>query len=204
MLEAEDFIQGAASVPGTVGRFGHFGRDGKLGVVAGQEVLQHGVGLVDGLGASQAQFGYQTILEGSGGAFHTTFSLWRAGEDLPDAQFGNGLAEGGGLHRWLDMPGPAGKLEHAVAVAVDGNRPAKACDQSLHQGEIAAGVLLGAEHGVDHGAGGVVHGQQQGELGTVIAQPPVMACRPPAPASRPGACAVVVPGAWADAAGGDW
>ena len=65
------------------------------------------------------------------------------------------------------------KLEHAVAVSVEGDGAAPAFDQALHQGEVAAGVLLGTEHRVDHGAGGVVHCQEQGELGTVIAQPPV-------------------------------
>ena len=69
------------------------------------------------------------------------------------------------------MSGFAGKLEHAVAVAVQGGGYAPALDQSLHQGEVTAGVFLGTEHGVDHSAGGVVHRQQQGELGTVIAQP---------------------------------
>ena len=123
--------------------------------------------------ASQPEFGYQPVLEGSGGTFHTALGLRRASEDLLDAQFLHGPAEVGGLHRRLDVPGLARKLAHAVAVAVKGNGPAPAFDQALHQGEVAAGVLLGTKHRVDHGAGGIVHRQEQGELGTVIAQPPV-------------------------------
>ena len=42
VLEAEDFLQGPLRAPRTVGQFGW---EVKLGVVAGQEVSQHGVGL---------------------------------------------------------------------------------------------------------------------------------------------------------------
>ena len=62
-----------------------------------------------------------------------------------------------------------------MAVAVQGGGYAPALDQSLHQDEVAPGVLLGTEQRGGHRAGGVVHRQQQGELGTVIAQPPVVA-----------------------------
>ena len=41
--------------------------------------------------------------------------------------------------------------------------------------EVATGVLLGTKHRVDHGAGGAVHGQQQGELRALLIQPPVVA-----------------------------
>ena len=109
VLEAEDLVQWTLGLPRTVGRFGHFGRDGKLGVVAGQEVPQHDVGLVDGFGASQAQLRYQSVLKGSGSAFHTTLGLWRASKDLLDAQLLHSPAEVSGLHRRLDVPGLAGK-----------------------------------------------------------------------------------------------
>ena len=58
VLEAEDFIQRPISVPGTIGRIGQFSRYGKPEVVAAQQVPQHGIGLVDGAGASQTQFGH--------------------------------------------------------------------------------------------------------------------------------------------------
>ena len=87
MLETEDLIQGLLGDPGTVSRLGQLGRHGKLGVVAGQEVPQDGVGLVEGPGVGQAQFGYQPVLEGPRGSFHVALGLGRAGEDLLDAQF---------------------------------------------------------------------------------------------------------------------
>ena len=51
-----------------------------------------------------------------------------------------------------------------MAIPIPGKGGASALDQSLHQDEVATGVLLGTKHRVDHGAGGAVHGQQQGEL----------------------------------------
>ena len=48
-------------------------------------------------------------------------------------------------------------------------------DQSLHQDEVATGVLRGTKHRVDHGAGGAVYGQQQCELRALLIQPPVVA-----------------------------
>ena len=39
----------------------------------------------------------------------------------------------------------------------------------------SCGILLAAEQGVDHAAGGIVHRYQEGELGPVITQPAVIA-----------------------------
>ena len=127
-------------VQGTIGGRRLLGRHPELVVEAGQEVPQHGVGLVDGFGVSQTEFGYQPVLEGSRGPFHASLGLRRASEDLLDAQLLHGSAEVSGLHRRLDVPGLAGKLEHAVSVAVKGDGPAPAFDQALYQGEVAAGV----------------------------------------------------------------
>ena len=66
-------------------------------------------------------------------------------------------------------------LEYSVAVAVERQRNAPALDQALQQREVASGVLADAKHGVDHGAAGVVHRQQQGEFGASVLQPGVMA-----------------------------
>ena len=54
VFEAEDFSQNPLGVPGAVGRLRQFGWDREPGVVARQEVPEHGVGLVDGSGVSQA------------------------------------------------------------------------------------------------------------------------------------------------------
>ena len=66
-------------------------------------------------------------------------------------------------------------LEDGVAVAVQRQGNAPALDQAIQQHEVASGVLAGAEDGVDRRAGGVVHGQEQGEFGSPVLQPGVMA-----------------------------
>ena len=50
-----------------------------------------------------------------------------------------------------------------------------ALDQPFHQVEVAPGVLLLAKHRVGHGAGGIVHRQEQGEVGPPLPQPGMMA-----------------------------
>ena len=79
------------------------------------------------------------------------------------------------FHRRVDVPGLAGKLEHAVAVAVESDGDAPALNQAPHQHEVASRVLLGTEHRVGYDASGVVHRQQQGEVWTLLSQPGVKA-----------------------------
>ena len=52
VFEAEAFGQDPLGISGTAGRLRQFGWDRELGVVARQEFLEHGVGLVNGSGAS--------------------------------------------------------------------------------------------------------------------------------------------------------
>ena len=62
-----------------------------------------------------------------------------------------------------------------MAVGVEGDGYAVALYQPPHQQEVVAGVLLLAEQGVDHDAGGVIDGQQQREGRTIVSKPPVVA-----------------------------
>ena len=57
---------------------------------------------------------------------------------------------------------------------VQGDGSAATLYQGLHQQEVIVGVLLLAEDGVDHRAGGIVHGDQQRERRYLVAQPRVM------------------------------
>ena len=66
-------------------------------------------------------------------------------------------------------------LEYRVAVAVQRQWNAPALDQAFQQREVSSRVFADAKHGVDHGAGGIVHRQQQGEFGSSVLQPGVMA-----------------------------
>ena len=56
-----------------------------------------------------------------------------------------------------------------------GEGNAAAPEQALHQQEVAVGVLMIAEEGVDHAARGIVHREQDRELRSVLSQPPVIA-----------------------------
>ena len=62
-----------------------------------------------------------------------------------------------------------------MAVAVEGQGKAEAADGPLHQQEVAPGVLLWAEYGVGHSAGGIIHRQQQYESGPSVLEPAMMA-----------------------------
>ena len=126
-------------------------------------------------GARQPEFADQPVLEGAGHAFNPTLGLWRTGEDLFNAQFLYGAAEVGGFHRWLDMAGFSAELEDTVAITIEGQGDPVAADDPFHQQEIAPGVFLGLEDGARHRAGGIIHRQQQGEPGSPLFQPGVMA-----------------------------
>ena len=66
-------------------------------------------------------------------------------------------------------------LKTPVPVGVEGDWYAEMLHQALEQPEVVVGILLLAEEGIDHRTGGIVHREQYRELGTVIAQPPVIA-----------------------------
>ena len=65
-------------------------------------------------------------------------------------------------------------LESSVAVAVEGQGDSPLTDQTLKEHQVAAGVLAGAEDGLSHGAGGVVHGYEQRQLRSPVLQPGVL------------------------------
>ena len=75
VLEAEGL--GEAQVGGyrAVGGIRMLGLHGETGVEAGQKVPQHGRGLANGPGISQAQFGYQPVLKGLCHALHPALGL---------------------------------------------------------------------------------------------------------------------------------
>ena len=62
-----------------------------------------------------------------------------------------------------------------MAVSVEGNGDAPALDQPFYQVEVASGVLLLAKQRVGHSASGIVHRQEQGEVGASVPQPGMMA-----------------------------
>ena len=93
------------------------------------------------------------------------------GEYHLDAQF---------CHRPSELGGrPSGLvfrlvLEDGVAVGIEGEGNAAAPEQVLHQQEVVVAVFMIAKQGVDNGAGGVVHCQQQRQWWAAVTQPPVI------------------------------
>ena len=78
---------------------------------------------------------------------------------------------------WVGIPGRpgAGRVpEDPVPVGVECDWYADMLHQALDQQEVAVGVLLLAEEGVDHRTGGIVHRDQQSERRRLAPQPRVM------------------------------
>ena len=170
MLETQDVPQARLRTHGPECRLGALGRNPKTPVEPGQELLQHGLGLFNGGCSCKPEFRDQPVLEGSGRPLHPPLCLGRQGENQLCPQLLDGPAElgwrpGGVIFRTV--------LEDSVPVGVQGESNAAAPEQSLHQQEVTAGILLFAEEGARHTAGGIVHGEQDRELRSVLAQPPV-------------------------------
>ena len=65
-------------------------------------------------------------------------------------------------------------LADRVAVGVEGDGYAEMLHETLDQQEVAVGVLLLVEEGVDHRTGGIIHRDQQRERRYLVSQPWVM------------------------------
>ena len=115
---------------------GTLGRNSKTPVEPGQELLQHGPGLLKCGCSREPQFRDQPVLEGSGRPLDSALGLGRQGEYHLNPQF---------LHCPSELGGRAGGLifrlvlEDRVPVGVQGEGNAEAPEQALHQPEVAAG-----------------------------------------------------------------
>ena len=126
--------------------------------------------------------------------------LGREGEYHLDPQFVHGPAELG----WHPGEAGAGRVpEDPVPVGVQGEGNAAVLQEALDQQEVAVGVLLLAEEGVDHRAGGIVHCDQQRERWNPVPQATGDDCRPSGSAFPAGAFAGGVLGALAGACAAD-
>ena len=93
-----------------------------------QELLQHGVGFLDGGRTRQAKLRYQAVLKSSRRSLHSTFRLWRLGEYHLNPQLVHGPAE---LGCRTSRHSTGRMLEDTVSVGVEGQRYAAAPHQSL-------------------------------------------------------------------------
>ena len=187
VLEAEDTVQAHLRCQWAVSGLGTLRRNAEACVEARQEALQHAVSFRDGSRASQPKFRHQPVLKRFRRSLHATLRLGRHCEYHLDPQFVHGAAE---LGRRTGEPRPGRMLEDGVPVDVEGNRRAVVLHQFLHHKEIVACVFPLAEECVHHGAGGVIHRQQQRELRSRLSQP-----REPDPNAS-----MRTPGAFADEA----
>ena len=160
VLEAQDRFQTQLGVRRPECRLGVLRGNPEALVESWQELLQHPVGFQNASRVCQPEFGDQTVLKGAGRALHSTLPLRRQGEDHLDPQLLHSTAELGGHPR---EAGAGCVSEDPVPVGVQGDGSAATLYQGLHQQEVIVGVLLLAEDGVDHRAGGIVHGDQQRE-----------------------------------------
>lgn len=136
LLPAEDVIEPDVGGDRAEGVLGLGGGHGELGVVAGDEVLQGSVGLLQRRGTGEAEFEDQALLEGAEGPLDAAFGLRGVGPDVLDAELtqdtadlGEGLGKTEELFRYAYGTGRFGREEQGVAVGVDGERDAVAGDE---------------------------------------------------------------------------
>src|SRR5258708_17914782 len=88
--EAAEEIEAAGRAAKVVGGVG--GGTGEELIVIGAEASEHGVGLFQSNGLSEAKFADQAVLTGAPGTLDAALSLRRVGGDLLDAEFIEGAA----------------------------------------------------------------------------------------------------------------
>jgi hypothetical protein len=175
--EAADAVEAVRC--GTPGGFHLAGLFGETAVVVGDESAQHGVGGVEIMSASKAEFAAQAILQHAPEAFDAAFGLRAVGGDEGDGQLFQGAAELGRLtftgELFLDGPVVVVADEDAAVIAVKSERHTVAAEQLFQQAEIAESGFRGEELGGQDFAGGVVLHAKSGELGAAAFEPVVWA-----------------------------
>ncbi len=161
-------------------RSGGFTRlPGESAIVIGDELAQHGVGRVEVLSTSQAEFAAQAILQQAPEAFDAAFGLRAIGGDEGDAQLFQGAAELGGLalasELFFDRPGVVIAHEDAAVIAVKSQGHAEAAQQLAQQAEIAERGFCGEELRGQDFPGGVVLHAEGGESRAAALEPIVRA-----------------------------
>ncbi len=158
MNEAADAVQiFRGRTPGGL----HFaGPAGEAAVEVGDEDAQHGVGGIEIVGLSEAEFAAQTILEHAPEAFDATFGLRTASGDEGDAELLESASELGGLtfsgELFFHRPEVVVAYEDAAVIAIEGERDTAVTQQLAEQGEIAGGGFGGEELSGEDFPGGIV------------------------------------------------
>src|SRR3990172_5393630 len=180
ILEAEDGLGVEPIGPGEVGWLGLGGLLAEAAVVAGQELPQDPVGLLQGAGPGPgpAQRLEQPVLQGSEEAFDAPLGLRGVSRDELDAQLigqAPELASSAFPGQFLLQGGLFGALEDGVAIGIEGQGEAVALHDLPQQQEVSGGILLGPEEGEGYLSGGVVDGCDQDQSRSAAFEPIVIA-----------------------------
>ena len=151
------------------------GGAGEAAVEVGEELGEEGIGGLEGGDAAQPQFADEAILQRLPEALDAALGLRGAGGDEADAELAQDAAEVGGVlgAAQLFLEGPVGIVadKDVEAIAVEGQGQAVGGDELPQQGDIAVQILGGPEVQGQDGAGGVVDGAVQRELGAARLEP---------------------------------
>src|SRR6266849_1287622 len=160
---------------GAPGGGGGGGSPGEAVVEVGQELGEEGIGGLEGGDAAQPQFADETVWQGLPEALDAALGLGGARGDETDAELAQEAAEVGGVlgAAQLFLEDPVGIVadKDVEAIAIEGQGPAVGGEELPQQGDIAVQILGGPEVQGEDGAGGVVDGPVQRELGAARLEP---------------------------------
>lgn len=159
------FAQGQGA--GRVGRL--LGGAAAGAVWAGQFAVEQLLGGGVGGDARVGQERDQTVLKGAEAAFDFAFGLRAGGDEVGDAQGGEGALE---LGAWLVAARGGHMAEQGQAVGVEGQGQAVGGEEAAEVLEVMPGGVRGDEGGPEQRAGMVVDGEQEGLL--VCGRPPLV------------------------------
>jgi len=183
--EAADVVEIELGRQGPIGRPGLGGGVRKAGIIAREEGLQDGVGLVERAGPGEAEFTDEPILEGPPEPLDAALRLGGMGGDPVDAQLMQGAADlgqraGVAAELLVEREGPgAGVIgDDAMPIAVQRDGDAVGADQLTQHHEVARGLFLRPKGRRGHLVGGIVDGAMEHEARPASFEPGVVAAVP--------------------------
>ena len=160
---------------GAPGGGGVSGGPGEAAVVVSEELGEERIGGLEGRDAAQPQLADEAVLQGLPEALDAAFGLRRARGDEPDAELAQDAAKVRGVlgAAQLLLEGPVRIVadKDGEAIAIEGQGQAVRGDELLQQGDIAVQILGGPELQGQDGAGRIVDGAVQSELGAAGFEP---------------------------------
>jgi len=179
ILEAADALEVGQGRGGPPGRVGMRGRLGEARIVAREKPVHDALGLGEGAGLREAEFGDEAILEGAEEPLDPAFALRRRRGDPADAEFLQGAADLRGCDGALELRREAVRragvaMKDPMAIGVGGAGDAIAPDEAAEHEKVAMGIFLGAKDGGEDRARGIVDGGMEDEAGPAVLEPGVL------------------------------